>query len=234
MQQRETLRARIGGLALFALAVVASPSAASAASILVNGDFETPAIAQGGFLTIAVRGEPSGFGWTVTTNSVDIVRSFNGFTPFQGAQNLDLVGTGSTGGIAQTFATAPGTTYEVSFRYANNPGAGTAAPAAQVTVVAGSTMLLSSTITHSGSNSTNMNWTPLAQTFVATGSSATLRFETTLGASGGGIYLDAVSVAVPEPSVSILLGAAAVSGFHLNRRKRLRASAPTERRAEHE
>jgi hypothetical protein len=187
------------------------------ANLLINGSFETPVIPPP-FLDFGPGGEPPGFGWTVTTNTVDINRQgqFGWTAPeFDGLQSLDLVGFGSTGGIEQTFATTPGQQYTLFFAYANNPGP-TSPPSvsADVTVRSGATTLLSQSITHSTSTTSNFNWTPFDMEFTATGTSATLAFNETVGGGNGGIFLDAVSVdltappppAVPEPATIFLLG----------------------------
>ena len=58
----------------------------------------------------------------MTTNNVDIVNAiYSGAAAYEGNQYLDLVGYGTTGAIAQGFATTPGRTYDLTFAYANNP-----------------------------------------------------------------------------------------------------------------
>src|SRR6516164_7089339 len=88
----------------------------SQANQLTNGSFETPVIESASFLDFGVGGEPAGFSWSVTTNTVDIVSNgFDGGTADDGTQWLDLVGFGNTGGIKQTFATTPSQQYTLSF-----------------------------------------------------------------------------------------------------------------------
>jgi hypothetical protein len=199
---------------LFAAMVLPASTAVVHANLIVNGSFETPVIAPP-FLNIGVGGEPAGFAWTVTTNNVDIIRqgAFGWTAPeFDGLQALDLVGFGSTGGIQQAFATTPGQQYTLFFAYANNPGPGVPTPAsAAVTITSGGTTLLNQSISHGTSTTSNFNWTPLSLTFTATGTSAALAFNETVGGANGGIFLDAVSIdgatpAVPEPATIFLLG----------------------------
>ncbi|MCC6294877.1 MAG: VPLPA-CTERM sorting domain-containing protein [Bryobacterales bacterium] len=203
-----------------ALALAAFP--AQATNLLVNGGFEGPIINPAGYFQINLGGEPGGFGWTVTVNSVDIVE--NGLfgmpaTMYQGAQGLDLIGLGSTGGVQQTFATSPGLTYLLTFAYADNPFNADPA-AASVVVNDGSNTLLSDNIAHSNSTSSNLNWLVYSNSFVATGNSATLTFTTTSGGGSGGIFLDAVSVDTPEPASVLLLGAGLAALGALRRRPR--------------
>ena len=189
----------------------------SQANQLTNGSFETPVIESASFLDFGVGGEPAGFSWSVTTNTVDIVSNgFDGGTADDGTQWLDLVGFGNTGGIKQTFATTPSQQYTLSFAYANNPGPGVPVPVSgDVTVTNGAETLLNQTISHGTSTTSNLNWTPFSMTFTASGTSAVLAFDETVGGANGGVFLDAVSInPVPEPSTwaMMLLGFAGL-GF---------------------
>ena len=164
---------------------------------LVNGGFETPSLGSAGFTEIITGFEPAGFGWSITTNSVTLT----GYTwvaapPYEGQQYLDLVGTGSTGGIRQSFQTIPGRTYRLTFVYANNPY-GSPSPSALVLVSGCAGTLLSESITHSESTTSNYSWTTYSHTFAADSDSATLELKTTSAGNGGGIVIDDVVVA-PE------------------------------------
>ena len=181
------------------------------ANLLVNGSFETPVIPSATFFDFGVGGEPAGFAWTVTTNTVDIVSNgWSGGTAFDGSQWLDLVGFGTTGGVEQTFATTPGQQYTLSFAYANNPVTGVPGPfSADVTITSGADTLLNQSISHGSSTTSGLDWAPFSMTLTATGTSATLAFDETVGGPNGGIFLDAVSInapaSVPEPTTLILL-----------------------------
>lgn len=197
---------------------------------IVNGSFETPVISNATFLNVVGGAEPSGFGWSVVTNNVDIfsvgVLGLSGAV-VDGNQGLDLVGFGSTGAIQQSFSTIPGQTYTLTFYYGNNPGSG--ASSALVTVSDGGNTLLSETVSHSTSSGTDFDWTLFSNTFTASGTSALLRFDNTLGGNNGGILLDLVAVdpftstAVPEPSAGWLAGAglAALTALRKIRSQRL-------------
>ena len=210
-------------------AVIAlSASGPLAAAIITNGGFETPTIAPASFSEICPGSEPSGFGWSVLNASCSDI--FNqgvlGSTAavFEGTQALDLVGVGSNGEIAQTFATTPGLTYTLSFAYANNP-ISTSTASAALTVKNGVVTLLADTVTHNTSTNVNFNWTLYSKTFLATGTSATLDFTETVGGNNGGVLLDAVAintaaVSAPEPSALILaaIGLTGLISARLRRR----------------
>lgn len=184
-------------------------------NLLNNGSFETPVIPSATYDDLRVGGEPLGFDWTITTNTVDIVSQgvFGWTAPaFAGKQWLDLVGFGSTGGVEQNFATTPGGQYTLSFEYANNPGA-LPSSSADVTVRSGAGTPLSRSVTHDTSTGADYHWTAFDAAFTATGTSATLAFNETVGGGNGGIFLDAVSVApvVPAPQ-AVLFSALDKSG----------------------
>lgn len=62
-------------------------------------------------------------GWTLTSGTVDLVRSTSG-TAREGQQSIDLNGT-SPGSLRRTFVTAPGWAYRLDFDLSGNPiGAG--------------------------------------------------------------------------------------------------------------
>ena len=198
-------------------------SSAQAANILVNGSFDnTPCGA--GYCNYAGGGEPAGFGWTVTSNNVDIVPGPGTWgTPQDGAQMLDLVGYGSTGGIAQSFATTIGATYNLSFYYANNPYP-SGADSAQVTVT-GAGSLLSSGFTLTTSTPSNLDWVHFTGSFTADSNVTTLAFNETAGGGNAGVFLDNVSVTggVPEPAAwaMMLIGFSGLGALLRRRRDRL-------------
>ena len=178
---------------------------AARADLIVNGGFEQLATTGQGGLFAA--GDPSITGWTIVSGSVDVHNS-SLFETFEGRQALDLDGTGA-GTIEQTFATAAGSSYVLSFEYANNPF-GVTSPATALVSLLGATPLLSQAISHSGSSAASMNYTLFTAAFTADSAMTRLRFASTDSpASVNGIVLDAVSVnlsAVPEPGSLVLLG----------------------------
>jgi choice-of-anchor C domain-containing protein len=209
------VRGMVGLGAALAVCWVLGPAPARA-NILTNGSFESPVVGASGILTVNSGDSVTIPGWSVTGvgagGSVDVVRGGPFFmTPFDGAQNLDLDGA-HPGQIEQTFATTPGTTYTLTFAYANNPDAGAAVETANVLVTGSGGDLLSTGISHSGSVSgtiATMGYILFSQNFTANSTSETLRFTSTdPSTSATGIVLDAVAVnaVTPEPTSVVLLG----------------------------
>ncbi len=112
--------------------VISSGGTASAAANLIkNGGFEKPVVPVGGFQDFATG--QSFTGWTVSgaTGRVSVVSGTfqsQGFTfnAKAGAQWIDLTGDGSktATGVAQSLATTPGTSYQLTFWVGNvnDPG----------------------------------------------------------------------------------------------------------------
>jgi hypothetical protein len=209
------------------------------ADLITNGSFEVPTVPGGPqFLDIAPGAEPAGFGWRVTSGTVDVGLGGGFFPPaFIGTQFLDLDGF-TPGTISQSFPTTSGTTYDLSFAYANNPYTGAPASAcvppstascatipahATTTIVdagTGTELITPLMLTHSNSTVPDANWTLSGEiAFVAEGTMTTLAFASDDPSnSNGGIFLDAISVnaasaAVPEPgSLVLLLSALSAAG----------------------
>jgi choice-of-anchor C domain-containing protein len=217
----------MGAGAAVALAATALAGTVQAANLLTNGSFDsTPCGA--GYCNYAAGGEPAGFGWSVTTNNVDIVPGPGAWgTPEDGPQMLDLVGYGSTGGIAQSFATTSGATYNLSFYYANNPYP--SGPDSADVTVTGAGSLLSSSVTHTTSTPSDLDWIHFTGSFTADSSLTTLAFNETAGGGNAGVFLDNVSVTggsitrgVPEPATwaMMLIGFGGLGALMRRRRDR--------------
>lgn len=183
------------------------------ANLISNGSFKSPVITTIWYEDYGANtGDPNYGGptipdWTITTNNVDIVSDLSS-TPLaaDGNQYLDLVGTGSTGGISQSFNTTLGQTYSLSFDYGNNPWS-TSTASALINVLVGG---LTTTITHDTSTTSVINWTPFFATFVGTGDPMMLSFVNSVGGNNGGVLLDNISVtATPLPSTWTML----IAGF---------------------
>jgi choice-of-anchor C domain-containing protein len=209
--------------ALLALLIVGVAARPSHADLIVNGGFETPVAPVNSFTTLGA-GSSAMAPWSIVSGSVDVIGA-NYWPAFQGVQSLDLNGN-SAGTISQSFTTTPGTSYTLSFAYANNADASTLTPTATVSVLDGANAtLLSQDVSHTGSTHTNMNYSLFSASFVADSATTTLRFAGGTSTWAFGIVLDAVSVnpsvaAVPEPSNLIFGGLAALAGVAYARRRR--------------
>ena len=175
----------------------------SDANLILNSGFEQPTTSTDLFIP---AGDLSLVAWTVVSGSVDVVPNTGRWSAFEGTQSLDLDGQ-SAGTIEQFFATTAGTTYLLSFEYANN-----LAPPISATVSvlgAGAFPLLSQDISHSSSTALDMDWTHFVSPFTANSAMTTLRFSSLdFPSSFAGIALDAVSVipfAIPEPQTYAMM-----------------------------
>jgi len=136
--------------------------------------------------------------WVVGSPYVEVGDAIgNGFITgpaFEGVQMLDLHGR-----LSQTFATAPGSLYTVTFAYTDNP-AEPAAPgpaSARVRLYDGLGDRLNQKFTHTGALSNDFHWTVFNGQFTAATNTTTLEFTPLTivpGGDPGGILLDAVQV----------------------------------------
>ncbi|HLO94796.1 MAG TPA: DUF642 domain-containing protein [Burkholderiaceae bacterium] len=193
---------------LIALGLSAASLLAQAAPInlISNGSFESVSLAKGSWATLS-----SLAGWTVGPQKVELRNNVAG-SAFAGLNFVEL-DTNRNSWISQTFSTVAGSTYHLSFMWANRPdqvGANSNGISWQVNALSGVV-----------GNSTKTTWTVFEQDFVATGASTTLRFGATGTSDGMGTSLDAVSVTskIPEPGSLALLAMAAGALFVARRRK---------------
>jgi hypothetical protein len=215
--EQTLMKLRPAGFVLLVFGILATAAGTSSANQIVNGGFESPAVAPANFLDIN-PGQEAGFGftgWSVTTGNVDVVNAtlplfginWGAQASIDGSQILDLNGF-TEGGISQTFATILGQQYAVQVWYANNPlGPGGTAQLDVADVGTTNNSLLSTSLAHNTSTLTTPDWQLFASTFVAQGASSSFTITSTSnpGNASGGLVLDAISVVgVPEPSSLVL------------------------------
>ena len=206
------------------LSLIITSLAQAAPSIILNGSFEEDSqVAVGSYTTLS-PGDPSITGWTVGGVNVDWVGTY--WTASDGSRSIDLngnagVGVNAAGSIAQTFATAAGQWYNVTFDMAANPDGGTSATKWLMVEADGQSADFSSS-----ANPKLGQWDSMTWSFLADGNT-TLTFSSLMtvdGDNGWGPALDNVSViaTVPAPGALLLgsLGAAMVGAM---RRRTLRA-----------
>ena len=184
---------------------LAAIGAQAQTNLLSDGDFEsfTAKVGSGSYTKI---GAGSTLGaWSVTGNSVDLVRNAYGAI---NDISVDLAGTPGPGYISQTFTAIAGTTYTLSWDQFRN-GAG--ATADMVVSLGGSNTNFSmvTAITHE-----SLSWTAAADGL------QTIKFGTATTALAGPT-LDNVTLtaAVPEPATgALLLAGIACIGWVARRR----------------
>jgi len=160
------------------LSLTASLAAAdSAGNLLVNGSFELGPVIGGGNIDIG-KGSTAITGWTVTKGNVSYTEG--DFQASDGTRSIDLDGS-TFGGIAQTFETAPGSRYEVSFDLAANTAC---APAVKKLRVAAAGASKAFSFSGAGHGPREMGWTRMTWSFEADSSTTTLEF-TSLDTEGG-------------------------------------------------
>jgi choice-of-anchor C domain-containing protein len=191
---------------LVALVLAGASFTQQPSSLIVNGSFEEgPGTVR--FLNLP-GGNTSLPGWVVTGEGIDLV-STGYWISSDGARAIDLDGSARSrktpphmqGGIAQTFATTPGTRYFVTFDLAGNPAQ---PPRVKPMRISAAGQSAEFTFDVAGRNGRNMGWTPQRWTFTATDASTTLEFTslTVSPQTGYGAAIDNV-VVVPEPATPL-------------------------------
>ena len=214
-------------ISLVAVAAFAAAAPASAANLLINGDFEDTGTALlqgwGGYTYGAGYSLPLP-GWTVDSGSVDIVTNLTQWSPsYEGSKALDINGFGP-GSISQSFATTVGNFYSVFYAYSRN-AAGAQNPAL-ATITAPGQVIQVSAVDGSFGSPNNLLWQTSSFTFQATSALSTLTLSSTDNGSGG-VFFDGLSVtAVPEPATwALMIGGFGMAGALLRRQRRMTLAA---------
>lgn len=168
------------------------PQSPASANLVMNGDFENPAIAPDGFYATLPGGAVFS-GWTVGGDSIDLIDTRHA-AAHSGKQSLDLTGN-AAGSIAQNVATTPGKTYRLTFWYCAHwfhPYAGDA-----YADVFWDGVVIDRIHRPGSLSAKNMNWTSASYKLLAKTTSTLLKFSSL--SPNGGIFLDDISlVAVPQ------------------------------------
>jgi choice-of-anchor C domain-containing protein len=199
-------------LPLVARASATAASASSAANLIVNGSFESPAI--GGGVVEYDSGSTAITGWTVGGNSVDLVAE-SYWSAEDEDQSVDLSGS-APGTVSQTISTTPGANYTLSWFMAGNTNCGQ--PVKTMDVAWNGTLIDAPTFDTSGDSNTSMGWIQQQINVTATGTSSVVEFAdatpdmSQCGAALDNVSLTAAQVAAPSftedsPPLAALQGA---------------------------
>lgn len=212
-----TIASHVARTALFALAAAAALPSHAQANLLVNGSFEDPTgyVDNGPNFGDQVMNLNAGAttmaGWTVFNGDVSWAAGNGyGLTAMYGTHMIDLTGYEMTpfGGVRQTFTTAAGQAYHLSFAmgYGGDLGVYSGPNTARARLLDGATVIVSQDFTSGRFQGRPTHWDTMGLDFVATSSSTTLEFQGVSPAWSQFIGIDNVSVtAVPEPAHATLL-----------------------------
>ena len=218
------IRISLSPLRAVVIALAAVGSGAAEANLLVNGSFENGNFAPPGNATMSLAvGSTAMTGWTTFNDTLSWIGTGNpwGLSANDGARFLDLTDLAAGapfGGVVQTVATSPGSSYVLSFDLGSSTFWGR--PDAITASAAGTSATFTSPLT-----GTNNDWQRVSMAFTAT--SATTSVQLLGSAAFNYIGLDNVSLdlgaaaPIPEPETwALMLGGVAAVGAWVRRRAR--------------
>lgn len=189
-----SLRAHVIAL-WFALTVLFLGSAQLASAQVMNGSFEA-GDDPGSYSTI-IPGDTDITGWTVTVGSVDYIGTY--WQAAEGARSIDLNGT-EAGAISQTIPTVIGAKYDVTFYISGNPDGGPSLKELAVGATGVAPQNYSYDTAAEGNTKADMKWSSRTYSFLATGVSTTLTFESLIdGAFGPALDNISIVETLPPP-----------------------------------
>ncbi|ROQ68846.1 choice-of-anchor C domain-containing protein [Streptomyces sp. 840.1] len=171
--------------------LVCTGTAVAAPSHFDDGSFEYPVSTPGGFRDL-VAGQSIG-PWQVTSGSVDHMGA-GSWQAAEGDQSVDLSGV-NAGTVAQTFTTVPGRKYSVTYALAGNPAGPPVVKSGKVLVNGQNFQDFTFDIT--GRTTRNMGYVYRQVNFVATNSTTTLGFASSVNTAYGPVVDDVTVVACP-------------------------------------
>lgn len=197
-------------------AILATMAPMVSAATIVNGSFEQTSLTGAAGFTTLSAGNSAVSGWTVSTGTIDYIRT--AWKSSAGANSVELNGTGA-GSISQLITgLLEGRSYEVYFDLSANPLGGNASKLLAVSAGQDSRVY---TVKGTGKTTTNMGWTQKLFTFTALGVSELLTFRS-MSAGAYGAAIDNVSLKlqpIPIPA-SALLVLTALGGLALMKRRK--------------
>lgn len=189
------------------------------ANLIFNGSFEMASIDPGAGVIKVGPGQTSIPGWDILAEDVRYIGTY--WKASDGGRSISIDGRPLTAGsrsygaiISHPFPIVSGTSYEVSFDIAQDPtNQNSVYYAAPMVTVGGQ-----SKIFYASSNpGSDILWQRETLSFVAYGSSDTIKFETLRHYNGWEIAIDNVVVtAVPEPAAyAMMLAGLGLIGFRV-------------------
>lgn len=161
-----------------------APVPAPASELIVNGDFENPALSYGSWSQF-----PSIQGWKLSFGHSIEVQNHAAGSPVQGDQFVELDSDGSSG-IYQDVATVAGARYELNFRYSPRPGVEESNNAIEVWID-GDRL---ATVSSNGRDIRDTSWARIVLPVRASGRQMRVEFRDAGTSDSYGGYIDAVSV----------------------------------------
>lgn len=166
------------------------------ADILVNGNFEDgPAIPLANPIYAVAPGAPDLTGWTVTGGAISIITD-NYWVPLSGHRSVELSSTGP-GSIEQSFASATGAAYRLTFWMSGEPFS---TPTIKNLRVNAGALVQDYTFDNTPAWHWDMAWAQHTLDFGGAGATTTLKFSS-LDASQWGPAVDSVRVELVSAGV---------------------------------